>query len=372
MLESIENRMKVLHISSYPPKKCGIADYLDMLVSEFEGDHKILSFKESDGEKVKGILDEKKITSLVNGIWWIKNENPDLIHIQHELNLYGRINFIFLAIGILVYSKLTKTPVLTTMHTYKRYEVSCNPKEFLKWLGYQKLTYSLIKAISEKIIVHNKETKEKMGGKDNVEVIPHGVKISQQKEDVRKDYGFSGKIFLLCIGFITPNKGLKCAVSAMKHLPNSYKLLIIGSLPSGFEQEGEKYFEELEEKVNRENLNEKVALKKKFLSEQEIENLLYSADISLFPYQESNQSGMMHRAIGAGNKIICTDLDVFKNLLEDYGAYFKKNNSEDLASKIKNHKNISSTEGLSKNLTWEKIAKEHRELYSEITANNYP
>jgi glycosyltransferase involved in cell wall biosynthesis len=362
--------MNLLHLSSYPPWKGGIADYLAMLLDELEQDsddsHSVMSFQGTDAEFP--LLDKDSVLSFWHGFQAIRDEQPDVLHIQHELNLYGRINFLVLAFLLLLGKPFTSTRIVTTLHTYNRYPFSLVPKKLLRFVGYRLVTYPLIFALSDRIIVHNGVIKDQIG-RDNVDVIPHGVKNLESVENVRTDYDIGeDDIMLLGVGFLSRLKGFNHIINALQYLSDDYKAVIAGSPPPSFPDMGEQYFHELEDLVQERGLEERVVLKNAFLPEDEIDNLIHSANYVLFPRQEASQSGMMHRAIGAGKKIVCSDLDVFRAVLEDAAEYCKKDDSEDLADKVKNFSaDTEKIDELRDKMSWENVAKKYRKLYRNIT-----
>ncbi|MFB6181080.1 MAG: glycosyltransferase [Candidatus Nanohalobium sp.] len=359
--------MKVSHVTSYPPWKGGIADYAHMLVEELEGmDNEIISFKKAEGKNIDPLMDKSDRSSFIQAAKNAFSGDPDIVHVQHELNLYGRLNFLFMALKMLQLKRKSDTKVVTTMHTYIDYEFSLKPKKLLRYLGYKQLTYRLIYMLSDKIIVHNDVLKEEMGRK-NVEVIPHGVKKIECGDDIREEYGLSHEDeFLLCTGFLSEVKGFEYAVKAIELLPENYKLLVIGSTPPNFEEMGKAYKESLEEIVEEKNLQDQVEIREEFVPEEKLDKLICSADLNLFPYVESSQSGMMHRAIGAGKNIICSDLEVFRSVLGESGTYFEPENPEDLADKIRNYTDNKEIGRLREELSWEKVADKHEEVYKKL------
>lgn len=358
--------MKVNHVTSYPPWKGGIADYAEMLIQELDVNNSVISFKEAEGEKIQDIIYKDERSSFLRAAEKAFDDEPDVVHIQHELNLYGRINFILMALKMLKLKRKSSSKVVTTMHTYIDYDFSLKPKKLLRYIGYKIITFRLIYALSDKIILHNEALKQKMDRKD-VEVVPHGVKKIECNEDIREEYGISNEDrFLLCIGFLSEVKGFEHAVKSMENLPEDYKLLVIGSTPPSFEDKGRAYKEELEEIAEDKGLEEQVEIREEFVPEEKLDKLICSADLNLFPYVESSQSGMMHRAIGAGKNIICSDLEVFRSVLGEAGTYFEPENPKDLADKIRNYTNNEKIGRLRKELSWENVADQHEEVYRKL------
>jgi glycosyltransferase involved in cell wall biosynthesis len=75
---------------------------------------------------------------------------------------------------------------------------------------------------------------------------------------------------------------------------------------------------------------------------------------------------MMHRTIGAGKNILCSDLEVFKSVLGEAGTYFEPGNPEDLAQKITNHRESKEVDDLREEFSWKNVARKHEEVYRKL------
>ena len=359
--------MDVVHISSYPPMRGGIADYEELLVShlrDLEGSHRVLSFEKAEGQDVQALINKDSFLSYKKAAEYLINEKPDVVHLQHELNLYGRMKFLFFAtiLNILLFRSNTK--FITTLHTVEEYKFGLETKKLLKFVGYRLLTYNLIGILSDKIIIHNSALESRINLK-NIEVIPHGVKEIERGENIRSKYDIGEEdVFLLCAGFLAPGKGFEDAIKALEYLPENYKLVIAGGEPPNMEQKSQRYVEKLKE-LKQNYSQSRVIIENRFIPEDELDNLIYSSDYMIFPYRNSSQSGMMHRAIGAKKKIIASDLEVFKSVLKDSASYFEWGNSEKLAERIQNFSDSEDIQCLSKNMNWNNISKQHYNCYKE-------
>lgn len=357
----------VLHVSSYPDMKGGIADYMGLLRDELPDRHTVLSFRDTDADIP--LLDRGRLRSFITGFRSIRTESPDVVHIQHELNLYGRINFLVLAALLLLWKPFTDTRFVTTLHTYERYRFSLQPKALLRFVGYRMVTFPLLFAYSDRVIVHNDVIAQQIDRSD-VRVIPHGVKRIGHQDPVRQEYGISSEeTMLLGIGFIAPGKGFETAIRAMPELPEEYRLLITGSTAPTAEDTSADYIEQLRELVAAEGVGDRVVFREEFVPEERVDALLADTDVAAFPYPESSQSGMMHRAIGAGTPIVCSDLDVFEDLLGDAARYFPAGNPEALATAVQaDPLGPDRLDELRAELAWPRVAEQHQELYQEVAA----
>lgn len=333
--------MKLAFISTYPPEKCGVADYTKELNEAIQKhDTEVIAPQGGDHE-----LSYSGVGSL------LKEIDPDIVHLQHELNLYGRLNFLVMTFSIMFAKLFTDFKVVTTVHTYIDYEFKLDKKQLMRIIGYKILTFSLINLLSDEIIVHSQHIKQKMPY--DAEVIPHGVKLSNGN-NVRDKYGYSeDDLLLLCVGFISEGKGLHRAIEAVNN--TEAKLLIAGSSETD-------YLQSLKEKAGN-----NVQIVDKYLELKEIENLMSSADAVLFPYEKSCQSGMMHRAIGAGCCIIASGLPPFKELLGDRAIFF--DSTQELNRRIvdldedKINRYEEQSRQFREKLSWNRVAQLHETIY---------
>jgi glycosyltransferase involved in cell wall biosynthesis len=111
---------------------------------------------------------------------------------------------------------------------------------------------------------------------------------------------------LLYIGRIRKYKGIENLIAAFNLLPDQYnvKLLIAGS--------GKFHH----------NLPEKCLLINRWLSEGEIDHLIKSAEVVIFPYIEASQSGLLPIVMNKGRKVVLTPLPGLTEQVKDYEAAY--------------------------------------------------
>ncbi len=178
--------------------------------------------------------------------YYIKNFNPDVIHIHTEFGIG--------LFGLFVAKKL-KLPVIYTLHTiYDDYVYYVVPKPLVK-TG-QNVFYKYIKLLSKKATIitgpspKSYEYLKSAGLNRNVEVIPNPVDVNKfnrenvkdgEIEGIRKKYNIDEDTFLGCIVTrIGREKSIDVIlknIKAYKDINKKFKFLIVGDGPSKQELE---------------------------------------------------------------------------------------------------------------------------------------
>jgi glycosyltransferase involved in cell wall biosynthesis len=116
--------------------------------------------------------------------------------------------------------------------------------------------------------------------------------------------------------------------------------------------------------------NKNVTFINRFLSENEVNLYALASDILLFDYNKNDNfsaSGAMHRVIGAGRPIVCSDIRHFNDVSHNYNC-LKFKNQPKLERCIKSALKDSVRLGLAareyaNKTSWEKVSKSHIDIY---------
>ena len=111
---------------------------------------------------------------------------------------------------------------------------------------------------------------------------------------------------------------------------NQLKLVLAGST-SFFGQN--KEFKKIKKFITENNLNNEVEITN-YLSNEQVQKLYSSAFLYIFPSIEEGFGIPIIESFSNGVPVICSDLEVFKEIGKDSVLTFKKNDADDLASKI--------------------------------------
>ncbi len=115
------NSSRVLFIGSYPPRRCGLAKFLEDLTEFYPGPYNVAAVDEQSINLSNRIYSKKvvfRLNQTDRDAYYtladkINSEPYDVINIQHEYGLYGGMvgEYIIHLLGAI------KKPVITTLHT---------------------------------------------------------------------------------------------------------------------------------------------------------------------------------------------------------------------------------------------------------------
>ena len=375
---------KILFITSFPPRECGIATYSQDLITalnkKFSNSFEIgICALESENERhdyngeIEYILDVDDPGSFAN---IAKNINDDadirIVMIQHEFGFFEKKKNEF----VQFLGDLTKSVVIV-FHT-----VLPTPNESLKE------NVQEISGLAESIIVMTNFsagilTSDYAIPQEKITVIPHGTHLIPHldKRFLKNKYRLTDKRVLSTFGLLSSGKSIETTLEALPDVVKTNRdilFLIIGKThPSVLKLEGEKYRHMLEEKVAALQLRPYVRFINYFLPLPDLLDYLQLTDIYLFTSKDPNQavSGTFSYAVSCGCPIISTPIPHAREVLKnDAGIIFDFENSQQLSKAITA---LLKNEGLRKSIgsnglrrmastAWENSAIAHAMLVEKI------
>ncbi len=372
-----------IFISSFIPRKCGIATYtrdltsaLDLIIPHCES--RIVAMnKPEDGidypPKVIFEINQHDANSYKKAARHINKSRADVVVLEHEFGLYGGMFGEY--INELV--KLIKKPLIITAHT-----IPDDPGK-----GYGAALKDIIE-FADNIIVMMPESIRKLARKynypeENIELIPHGVPyiLMGPIERYKEEKGLEDKIILGNINLLSDVKGLEYIIEALelikKQFPDVLYLIIGQTHPVVMKVDGEKYRNFLKKKTEELGLEENVKFINKYMSLDELVRWLKAIDIYITPYLDPQQSasGALAYAIGAGKACISTPYIYAKEILADgRGVIVPFRNSRAIADAVvdmcKNPEKKLRIERealeFGKLMTWPNVALQHFQLFNRV------
>ncbi|HSX25165.1 MAG TPA: glycosyltransferase family 4 protein [Candidatus Andersenbacteria bacterium] len=381
-----QNRpVKVLYVSSYIPKKCGIATYTkdltnainllnplhlaeiiaidepaDNLLYPWEVTHKISENEQSE---------YKRMAEQVN------TSGTDVVSLQHEFGLYGGTGGSY----ILDFINNLTLPLVTTVHT-----VISDPKN----------EYGVVlKEILEKstaIVVMMQDGSEKLQRlygipEEKIVVIPHGVPdtIFRSSERMKKRKKIENRLVVGNINLLSPNKGIEYALDAIAEIRSVYPevlYLIIGQThPKLLRREGEQYRNFLKKKVRDLNIQRNVRFINKYLELDQLTRWLSAFDFYVTPYLDPEQvtSGALAYAVGAGKLCISTPYIYAKEVLADNrGVIVPFKDSHAIAQAVislwhdkeEKHKLEKNSYTFGRLMTWPNVAQQYLAIFRKFAS----
>ena len=390
MMPTTAQPSKVLFISTYPPRKCGIASFTQDLVNAIaeesvnnKGAIQICALDRSLNENayrypVSMIMDGHNLNSCIEKAERI-NRDPSikLVCLEHEFGLYGGESGEF----VLGFLALLEKPFIVRFHTVLPATV---PK--------RRAIVEKIGLLAEKVIVMTQYSarllQEDYGiPAAKIIIIPHGThEISLVgAPELKMKYKLKGRQVLTTFGLLSPNKGIEKGILAMKEIsaafPEAIYVVLGQTHPNLLEQEGEKYRDYLQQLIAENDLMDSVRLVNEYVPTQKLMEYLALTDIYLFTSKDPNQavSGTFLYAMSAGCPIISNSFVLAREMLDEKTGIILKTSQEhelseaailllqnDQMRKEMGHNAFLRT----RDTTWKKVVKQHIALFDQILIPN--
>jgi glycosyltransferase involved in cell wall biosynthesis len=373
---------KVAFISSYTPRKCGIAAFTSDLFNSMElagGEEfrPVVVAMESGAELQYDKLVKLKIhkdvkSDYISAADYINVSNIDVVSVQHEFGLFGGEGGSYLN---LLLERLNK-PVVTTLHTV----LEKPPEEYFNSL------VDVCEA-SEKVIVMNirgiKMLRDIYSVPEwKIELIPHGIPDLPFTHNgyYKVILGMAGRKTILTFGLLSKNKGIEVMLRALPRIvksdPSVLYIVLGATHPEVLRCEGQAYKFRLERIVGKLGLQRNVVFHNRFVSNEELFQFLGATDIYVTPYLNKEQltSGTLAFAVGTGKAVVSTPYWAAQELLADgRGKLVRFDDSQHIAQSIIELLNDSSLFSRMKrrayeygrSMTWPKIGQVYWKLMSE-------
>ncbi len=380
-LEEQERRVRAIYISSYIPRKCGIATFTKDLTNAInnlnpKGLAEIMVLNDNGNDypwEAKFRIDQNNFDTYVSAADYINQSSAELISLQHEFGLFGGESGEY----IVPFIELIKKPLITTLHTVPSTPTP-KQKEIIKAIAKKsEAVVVMVDSIAQRLVDLYGVDREK------VVVIPHGVPDIPfgPTGHFKKQLHLEKKFVLSSINLVSENKGLEYILEAVpqiiKEVPNFVYLVIGETHPVVKRKYGEKYREKLEKLCADLRIKKHVQFINRYLSLDELTNYLRASDVYVTPYLDPEQaaSGTLAYAVGAGKACISTPYIYASELLsEGRGMLVPFRNSEQIArAAIKLFKNASFKENIERNsythgrtMTWPSVALQYLDLFKLV------
>ncbi|MGE5637527.1 MAG: glycosyltransferase family 4 protein [Chloroflexota bacterium] len=382
---SYNSENRVAYLSTYPPKKCGIATFTRDLINaigEFdEFDPAVIAINETQAKynydkRVKLIIDRNSIDDYIQAAEYVNSSNIKLVNLQHEFGLFGGDY----GENIRYFLDQVKKPVVTTLHTVEP-DFSEKALETLNSIASNSAAIVVITYTAADILKNQGITHE------NFVVIPHGcprVGFSSNNSTIKESLGLKNRLIMSTFGLLSKGKGIEYAIRALPHVLKKERrvlYMIIGEThPEVRKHEGEKYRNKLVRLVKKLGLEEHVKFENRYLSNSEVTKYLQATDIYITPYISSNQisSGTLAYALGAGKAVVSTPyLYAQETLSNNRGLFCKFKDPASIAKSIVKLLDVRFRSAIQRNaynysrrFLWSNVARNYVSLFKTVTNNN--
>jgi len=340
-LEKQERRVRTIYISSYIPRKCGIATFTKDLTNAInnlnpKGLAEILVLNDNGTDypwEAKFRIDQNNFDTYLSAAEYINNSSAEIISLQHEFGLFGGQNGEF----VIPFVQKIKKPLITTLHTVPS-SPSEEQAEIIKALAKKsQAVIVMIDNIAERLVNLYGVDEEK------VVIIPHGVPDIPfgSTQHFKNLLNLNNKFVLSSINLVSENKGLEYVLEAIpeivKKVPNFIYLVIGVTHPVVKRKYGEVYREKLEKICKDLKIEKHVQFVNRYVSLEELVTYLRASDSYVTPYLDPEQaaSGTLAYAVGAGKACISTPYIYARELLsEDRGLLVPFKDSASIAKAV--------------------------------------
>lgn len=374
--------VRVIYVSSYIPRECGIATFTKDLTSSINVLNplylsEIVAVDVTDPVydypwEVKFRFEQDNPDSYIAAAKYVNQSSTEIVMLEHEFGLYGPGS----GGNIVDFLSALKKPVVTTFHTVLR-----QPSEE------QKLIMQAVAKCSKAVVVMVNAAADRLASiydidRQKIVVIPHGVPdIPFTASSPLLSKKGKNNLVLSTFGLINKSKGIEYAIRALpeiiKRIPNVRYLVLGETHPVIRRTDGEKYRQSLEKLVRQLKLAKHVHFENRFLSLDELIDYLQATDIYITPYLNPEQitSGTLAYAVGAGLPCVSTPYIYAQELLDETrGLLVNYKNPRQIArAVIKLATNDAYRDDVrqsayqyGRQMTWDNVALKHLDLFKSV------
>jgi len=381
--------LKIVYLSSFPPRECGIATFTTDLTGALDTLHETVIDSRIAAMNTDAVsryhyprevifqLDPASEQDFISTAEKI-NETDDikLVNIQHEFGLYGGKY----GSHILFFLDALKKPSIVTFHSTLP---SPNPE-----------LHHVVRLIAEKssgLVAMTHRSKEILIGdygidEKKVSVILHGIHSTPYSsgEKAKSVLGLENKTILLTFGLLSRGKGIEYVIESLppvvKACPNLMYIVLGVTHPNVLKEEGENYRNSLIQKVRDLKLSANVSFYNEYVSLDKLLQFLRASDIYISTSLDPNQavSGTLSYALGSGRPVISTPFAQATEIITPQSGLLARfrdpaSYTESLLDLLKDPVR---REQLGKNayfrtrhMTWDNIALEYSKLFSKYSGD---
>lgn len=334
-----KTNLKIAFISSYLPRRCGLATFTNSLIESFENylenQVKVVAISDANysySPRVIFEIEEGNKNSYLKAANLLNASPIESVVLEHEYGIFGGKDGSY----ILDFLENINKPIVTSFHSVLK--------------NHDRYRYDLTQKIinlSNSVVVMTKSAKNILVENMNVDpqkifVVKHGVPNVRfdEKENIKEFLGYKNKIIFSTFGLLNRGKGIELAISTIENIKKEYPnvlYLIIGvTHPAILKKEGEKYRKYLTKLIKEKKLEDNIRFINNYLDYQDLVAYLKATDIYMAPQLDLNQSfsGTISYALGCGCAVISSPTIYAQEILADSRGIIVPLDSEIMSSEI--------------------------------------
>jgi glycosyltransferase involved in cell wall biosynthesis len=312
--------MHVAILGTYPPTRCGIATFTaDVEQSLADLGTKVTIIRVDPEETNSGpSIHRADPSSYIEAARWVNNSDVDVVLVQHEFGVYGGADGEML----LRLTNVLRVPYVVTLHTVLS-PFEPNQAAVLEDVCASAAAVTVFTTTGRNMLVE-----QEICPANRVQIVPHGAPLELyapiDEAAARMSFGLpsTGPI-VSTFGLLSAGKGIEVAIRAMAKLvidhPDARYVIAGRTHPEVVRKDGECYRDSLVRLVTEFGLEENVVFLDRFLSVEDLAQLLAITDVFCTPYHGEGQivSGALTFALAAGCPVVSTPYRYASDVLAD-------------------------------------------------------
>lgn len=324
--------MRVVGISSWEPRACGIATYFKEQSNAIARlGHQYQVICHVDEGRHEGQPGVHALIDLENPRWYqpvydriVNDLRPELVHIQHEFGLYkaqtesshDEAAGLLALLGLL---QMKGVPTVVTCHTL------CG-----KMKPQEAVHYRAMIPLSTITVAHARYQVERL--KDNLGSVPHNVtyvehgatlhsveEIERLRAEGKRHFGYEGYQVVGLNGWWASSKNFLPIIRAWgtdiyPRLHNPKTLLVVAGAARPSDPDQLLYKADMMKAIEESPARDTIRVVERRFTPEEFERSLASFDLAVLPYKSASQSGVAAHTGAVGTPMLLRDL-------EGLGAY---------------------------------------------------
>jgi len=333
----MSKKVKVLQFSSRSSDNCGVGKYQENFVNVFNdmSDEIETEFFNSSPYKTR-LMSQAQLNEVISEL---KNKlkNYDILHIQHEFGLFSNTEFAQLVeAGKSLGKKVIVTVHLSPALAFKfKPRTGIGPRSVINYLR-QKRLHGIFKQRhiipmreADLLITHNIGTTNNLVEygikRQNILQIHHPVLPITKPKQVSTEIADAlnkqpGDTVYATVGFMHSHKGIQDAVKALKYLPKSYKLAIIGGMQPISDETN--IYNKITDLVDALDLKERVYITGFVEDDDRLNALIREVDYAVYAYNNvyygQVSSGALNLAFSNERPVVAYPTDSFKEANKEF------------------------------------------------------
>lgn len=305
--------MRTAIVSTYPPRACGIgtfsADVRTALlgVDGIQRVENVVVVNDPSRPQQPGLV--ATMAQAIRGDYVraariLGRLDVDVVLLQHEYGIFGGPDGAY----VLSLAEELTQPLVVTLHTVLS-DPTAHQAQVLSELCRQAELVIVMTETAKGLLVSNATCDA-----EKIRIVPHGAPtvLAQRAHEHAAHPSVDDRFVLSTFGLISAGKGIETAIAAMPAIiarhPDVRYVVAGRTHPDVAHREGERYRLRLEQSVVDLGLEDHVEFDDRFLTIDEIADLLAATDVFVTPYRGREQiaSGALTFGIAAGCGVVST------------------------------------------------------------------